>query len=219
MATPMSDRTKVEQRRPAPPGQTRPGRARTAVIEAAGRLFVERGYGATTIEEIAEAAGVSRAAVFTSIGTKPMLLKTAFDVALVGDDEPVSLAQRPRFLAIRAEADPRRCLELYAEMVTEIGGRLAPLNEAVRDAAGGDPDARYLWETQRAQRRQGAAGVIGDLADRGHLRDGLDREAAVDVVWLLSDPCLYQQLVLERAWTPERFQAWLTDTLRRQLLI
>ena len=214
----MSQRTRVEQPRRAPAAQRRPRTARVALIEAAGRLFAERGYDATTIEDIVEAAGVSRADLFTAVGTKPMLLKTAFDVALVGDDEPVSLAERPWFREIREESDPRRYVERYAAILTEIGGRLAALNEAVRDAAGGDPDARYLWETHRAQCRQGAADVVGDLAGRGRLREGLDREAAADVVWVLGDPGLYHQLVNQRGWTPERFQAWLADTLRRLLL-
>src|SRR5690349_1194060 len=129
---------------------------REAVIAAAGRLFVERGYAATSIEEIAAAAGVSRATVFTSVGGKASLLKTALDVAIVGDDEPIPLPERPRSKAIRAEPDPRRYLALYAELVTEMDGRLAGIHEAVRGAAGVDPDARALWESHLAQHRQGA---------------------------------------------------------------
>src|SRR5450759_2513013 len=79
---------------------------RLALLEAAGRLFAERGYVATSIEEIAEAAGVSRATVFTSVGGKPALLKAAYDVALVGDDEPVSMPDRPDSLRSKAEPDP-----------------------------------------------------------------------------------------------------------------
>jgi AcrR family transcriptional regulator len=190
---------------------------REAVIAAAGRLFTERGYAATSIEEIAAAAGVSRATVFTSVGGKPMLLKTALDVAIVGDDEPVALPERPRSKAIRAEPDPRKYLALYAELVTEIDGRLAGIYEAVRGAAGADPDARALWETHLAQHRQGAANVIGDLMRKGRLKAGLDPEAAADIVWLLG-PGTYHMLVHRRGWSPQRFQVWLTKTFISQLL-
>src|SRR5450759_1459871 len=78
---------------------------RLAVVQAAARLFIERGYVATSIESIAEAAGVSRATVFTSVGGKPVLLKKAYDIALVGDDVQVPLAERERSRAIRAEPD------------------------------------------------------------------------------------------------------------------
>src|SRR5207237_8937675 len=105
---------------------------RTAVIAAAARLYAEEGYAATSIEDIAAAAGVSRATVFTSVGGKATLLKTALDVAIVGDDEPIALPDRPRSKAIRAEPDPRRYLALYAELLTEIDGRLAGIHHAAR---------------------------------------------------------------------------------------
>src|SRR5438067_12428497 len=98
---------------------------REAVIRAASRLFVEKGYAATSIEDIAAAAGVSRATVFTSVGGKAKLLKTALDVAIVGDDEPVPLPDRPRSKAIRAEPDPRKYLALYAALITVYDGRQA----------------------------------------------------------------------------------------------
>ncbi len=187
------------------------------MIAAAARLFVDRGYAATSIEDIASAAGVSRATVFTSVGGKPKLLKTALDVAIVGDDEPQSLPDRPRSKAIRAEPDPRKYLALYAELVTEVFGRLAGIHEAVRGAAGVDQDARALWEAHLAQHRQGAANVISDLVRKGRLRTGLDQEAAADIVWLLG-PGTYHMLVNRRGWTPARFQAWLTETFISQLL-
>ena len=192
---------------------------RSAIIAAAGRLFAERGYVATSIDDIAAAAGVSRATVFNSVGGKPVLLKTAFDVAIVGDDAPVALPDRPRSREIRAEADPRRYLDLYAELLTEMGGRVASISEAVRGAAGADADARTLWEEHETQRRQGAANVVGDVLRKGGcLRKGLRGEEAADIVWALSDPGLYRRLVLRRRWRPERFQAWLARTLREQLL-
>src|SRR6266699_776842 len=190
---------------------------RGAVIAAAARLFTERGYAATSIEEIAAAAGVSRATVFTSVGGKAKLLKTALDVAIVGDDEPIALPERPRSKAIRAEPDPRKYLALYAELVTEIDGRLAGIHEAVRGAAGVDADARALWESHLAQHRQGAANVIGDLTRKGGIRPGLDPDLAADIVWLLG-PGAYYMLVHRRGWSPKRFQGWLAETFISQLL-
>jgi len=163
------------------------------------------------------AAGVSRATVFTSVGGKAKLLKTALDVAIVGDDEPIALPDRPRSKAIRAEPDPRKYLALYAELVTEMDSRMASIHEAVRGAAGVDPDARALWESHLAQHRKGAANVIGDLARKGGLRADLDPDTAADIVWLLG-PGTYHMLVHRRGWSPERFQAWLTATYISQLL-
>ncbi len=210
-------RVKTGYRSPLREAQAQATRA--AVIEAAGRLFAERGYVATSIDDIAAAAGVSRATVFNSVGGKPVLLKTAFDVAIVGDDLPVALPDRPRSRAIRAEPDPRRYLGLYAGLVTEMGARLAAVSEAVRGAAGADPDARRLWVEHETQRRQAAANVVGDVLRKGgRLRKGLGGEEAADIVWVLNDPGLYHHLVLRRGWKPRRYQAWLAETLQRQLL-
>ena len=65
---------------------------RRAIVAAASRLFVERGYGATTIDAVADAAGVSRKTVFTAVGGKVDLLKVALDWAVAGDDRPVAVA-------------------------------------------------------------------------------------------------------------------------------
>ena len=191
---------------------------RRTVIGAAARLFGERGYVATSVDDIAAAAGVSRATVFTAVGGKPVLLKTALDVAIVGDDEPVSLPDRPRSRAVQAEPDPSRYLALYAGIVTEIGGRAAAIYEAVRGAAGADTAARTLWLEHQAQRRQGGANVVSDVLGKSALRPGLKPDRAADIVWALNDPGLYRMLVHERGWSPAEFESWLAQTLQSQLL-
>ena len=67
---------------------------RRRIVDAGAELFVERGYVPTTIDAIAERAGVSRRTVFTSVGAKAAVLKLAFDWTLAGDDEPVAIADR-----------------------------------------------------------------------------------------------------------------------------
>lgn len=191
---------------------------RRTVIAAAARLFGERGYVATSIDDIAAAAGVSRATVFTAVGGKPVLLKTALDVAIVGDDEPISLPDRARSREVRAEPDPRRYLALYAGVVTEIGGRAAGIYEAVRGAAGADPGARALWVEHQAQRRLGGAHVVSDVLGKSALRPGLNPDRAADIVWALNDPGLYRVMVHGRGWSPAEFESWLAETLQRQLL-
>lgn len=202
----------------SPLRQRQAGSTRASIIAAAGRLFASQGYAATSVDDIAAAAGVSRSTVFTAVGGKPALLKRAFDVAIVGDDRPISLPERESSKAIRAEPDPRVYLGRYAALASEIGGRLARIAEAVRGAAGVDEDARRLWEEHLAQRRQGAANVVKDVLTKGgKLRSDLDSKSAADVVWVLNDPGLYFHLVLRQGWTPEQFQGWLTFVLQEIL--
>src|SRR5258705_11208909 len=84
---------------------------RLAIAAAAGRLFAERGYAATSIEEIAAAAGVGRATVFSSVGGKPELLKAAYRLAVRGPasaDTP--LGEQPRSRRISAKPDAPKLL-------------------------------------------------------------------------------------------------------------
>jgi AcrR family transcriptional regulator len=194
------------------------GQTRRAIIDAATLLFVRDGYGATSIEEIAEEAGVSRATVFKACGSKAALLKTAYDVALVGDDADVPLPLRPESIAIRAEPDPRRYLERYAGLIVEIGGRVAAIYEAIRGAASDDPDIRPVWDKIQGERRIGAAHVVADTASKGPLRASLDLEAAADLVWVLVDPGLFHMLVNGRGWSAERYAQWLGGALSHELL-
>jgi AcrR family transcriptional regulator len=191
---------------------------RAAIIDAATRLFMEQGYAATSVDAIAEAASVSRATVFATFGGKATLLKAAYDVALVGDDEPIPLPERPRSKAVQAEPDPARLLEGYAEICTDISGRLAPIYEVVRGAASADPEAREVWEKIQAERRIGGTNVVKLITARRALRRGLDREHAGDLVWVLNDAGLYYMLVHRQGWSPARFQTWLAETLKAQLL-
>jgi len=186
---------------------------RRTIVDAAARLFIEHGYGATTVDAIALAAGVSRKTVFTSVGGKTEALKLAIDWAIVGDDEPVPMLERPHIKAQMQEPDARRMLTAYARHVRETGARTAPLHEVVRAAAGLDEEIRALAEEGRAQRIRGMRVLAQHLADRGALKPGLTPAEAADVLWLLNDPGVYYRLVIEQHWDPDRYQDWLADSL------
>lgn len=191
---------------------------RVSVVGAASRLFVRDGYAVTSIAAVALEAGVSRATVFNSVGGKAALLKAAYDIATVGDNEPIPLPQRNEATAARLEPDPRRSIALYATMIANIGERLAPIYEVFRAAATGDPEIGALWRDIQAERLKGAHGYVGLLRDKGPLRPELDTASAGDIVWVLIDASLYHRLVIERGWNKAGFRTWLASTLETQLL-
>ncbi|HZU72841.1 MAG TPA: helix-turn-helix domain-containing protein [Acidimicrobiales bacterium] len=191
---------------------------RAAIIQAAADLFIQQGYLGTSVQAIADNAGVSRATVFNSVGGKLELLRAAFDVATVGDDEPVPLPQRPEALAVRAEPDPRKAVAGYAALVTGVSSRVAGIYEAFRCAAGVDPRVRVQWAQIQEERFGGAKGFVGILSAKGPLRDGLTPNDAADLVWVLIDASLFHRLVVERSWPTSDFQRWLAATMQAQLL-
>ena len=191
---------------------------RASIIEAAGDLFVELGYLGTSIQAIADRAGVSRATVFNSVGGKLHLLRAAFDVATVGDDEPIPLTQRREARAVLDEPDQRKAVGLYAVMVTGVSERVVGIYEVFRSAAGVDLEAREQWAQIQSERLGGAHGFVRILRTKGPLRKGLNAKRAGDVVWTLIDASLYQRLVVERGWTSKEFEHWLARRMTTELL-
>lgn len=193
--------------------------ARRRILEAAYGLFLERGYPGTTMAEVARAAGVSVETVYKSFGTKAALAKKLWDVTLVGDDQPVPLAQRPEFTAITAEPDPRRMLAGYAALGRVLLERLGPLlGVVVEGAQAGDPELRELVAMIERERLAGATRFVASLADRGLLRDGLGQDTARDVLWTLISFEVCRLLVDGRGWSLDRWERWLAATLADVLI-
>ncbi|ORV89322.1 DNA-binding protein [Mycobacterium interjectum] len=191
---------------------------RRLVLDAATRLFVERGYGGTSIDAIAEAAGVGRSTVFAAAGGKPWLLKTACDRAIVGDDEQVPFHERPEARKLFALADPAEILTGYAGLLSDAQRRVAAIYEVVRSAAGVEPEVGELWTELSRQRLTGAKEMATLLSRKQGLRSGLSVAQARDIIWVYNDPGLHHALVGTRGWSQTKYRAWLADTLKCQLL-
>lgn len=193
-------------------------RTRQAVLAAARALFIEQGYLATTVEQIAERAGVSKPTVFASVGSKRTLLKKLLDFALAGDEHPVAVAQRPWYQEAVNEPDPWGSLRLYARNVVGMHERSADLHEALRSGAAADKELEELWQASEDQRRIGATILVEALVRRGPLKTGLNRNTAIDVLWVLTSSDSFLRLVRVRGWTPKQYEKWLGDIFCDQLL-
>ena len=193
-------------------------RTRRAIVTAAHDLFLAQGYAATTIDGIAEAAHVSRRTVFNSVGGKAALLKLALDWAIVGDDEPIPLGDRPAIKAILAEPDPRKALMLWVQAVIDVAGRTAPLGEVLIAAADIDPAAAELLAEANRNRMLGATLFIQYLASLDGLAAGITEQRAAELCWALTDGHLYRLLVAQRSWSTADFSRWLSDSLAAALL-
>lgn len=191
---------------------------RRAVVAAAAELFTRCGYGGTTVEAVAETAGVSRKTVFTAVGGKLELLKTALDWAVAGDDEPSALADRDVMRRILAQTDPRLLIENWAGVLVEIDKRVGPLLGVLEAAAGADPAAQKLLQRSHRQRLSGARSIVARLVALNALKPGLTHREAADIAWLATDAVLHDRLVRIRGWSDRRFAKWLAQSLCLQLL-
>ncbi len=199
-------------------GQARTRLARRAVVDAAHRLFLDRGYGATTIEAISELSDVPAATVYRLFSSKRGILKALLDVSIVGDEDAVPMPQRPHVRALLADPDPAVQLGGFVAIAADVNARVAPIYLVLVSAAGADPEAAALLDELTSQRREGQRMVARSLARAGALRPDLRERDAVDVIHALMSPEVYRLLVLDRGWKPPRYEAWLTRLLVDQLL-
>lgn len=95
---------------------------RGAVLTAARALLAERGWAATGMRDVARSAGVSVETIYATFGSKVALLTAALDGAVVGDDEPVPLGERPVFRAMR-RGTPQERAGAAADLITDRRGR------------------------------------------------------------------------------------------------
>jgi AcrR family transcriptional regulator len=188
-----------------------------AVIEAASRLFVERGYHPTTISGIASEAGVAVQTVYNSIGAKRDVLAKVLDYAAAGEHAPT-----PAPAVVRAqtepERDPRTIIDQLVAFWHESRARTAPYYQVLRQAAALDPEIAEL-ERERAEDRLGSYRELADgLAQRHGLRDGLSIDDAAAIIHATGHPDLYRFLVLEQRWSTRRWAKWVQTTLQAALL-
>lgn len=194
------------------------GRTRTRVLAAARREFTEHGYAATSMQAIAEEAGVALDTVYASVGRKPELFRLLLETAISGEDHAIPAEQRDYVRRINAEPDAGRKLDIYARAIREIAPRFAPLVQVAREASAANPEIGALWQEISERRARNMRELARNLASTGELRADLTIDDAADVLWALNAPEFYTLLLRERGWNLDRFERWLAESWKRLLL-
>lgn len=192
---------------------------RRRVLDAAVRLFVERGYRSTTIESIAEAAEVSVETIYKRFGSKAGLLKAAREAAVADAPEPAEFFEFPAAPieeALRADTDPRVQLRTLAQFSARRLERLGPYHRMLRSAGAGDPELGDFIAADHTARRDRQRDNIRLIAKSGQLR--LRPDEAADTYSALANPDVYLLLTDQFGWTAERYRVWLVETAARLLL-
>ena len=181
---------------------------RIRIAQAARRLFGAQGYGATSIDAIAKDAGVATRTVYSAFGTKREILSLICDLWLT---EAGALERAQQVFAI---ADPVDRLSGAAGWLTNLysaGFDVVLIFEAATDES---PETKAFLRSKLAGRNEVMDAMIASLEP--HLRVPLKQAQAV--YRALAAPGVYQELVDESGWSPEEFQSFVADSLRRQLL-
>jgi AcrR family transcriptional regulator len=210
MTSPVKRRYDATRRRQAA------ARTRATILDAARELFTERGYTATPMTAIAERAGVALDTVYASVGRKPELARLLIETAISGTDQAVPAEQRDYVKAIQAAPDAETKIAIYAAAITAIAPRMTAVLAIVQQAGPAEPELAALWHEITERRAANMQRFVADLATVTALR--IDPGQAADVIWATNAAELYQLLVGQRGWSPQRYQQFLSDTWRRLLL-
>jgi AcrR family transcriptional regulator len=190
---------------------------RRRMLAAAGELFVERGYGATTLQDVATRAGVAVQTIYYTFGKKRTLLKELVDVTIAGDLEPVATMDRPWFRDALAAETAAAQLRAQVHGSRQVLERITPIIEVVNTAVAIDPEVAALWPRDSDPRYTVLAAAANTLVTKPGAREGVSAEHAADLLYALLSPELYRVLVRDRGWNPERWEQWVYDVLRSQL--
>lgn len=201
------------RRRYDAPGRRRQAEAtRQAIMQAARKLFAQRGYQATTLQAIAQEALVALPTVHAVFGSKAAILAAL--VKFAGADEDIRALARAAF----AEPDPKVQLHAAAHVIRLILERDADVIDLLWQAGGGDPDLAAVWRQSHGQQLARQGELLELLAQKGALKSHLTVQTATEIHWALSSPEVYRLLVGERGWTPQRYEDWLAETTAALLL-
>jgi AcrR family transcriptional regulator len=214
----MAENSRSKRRYTSTRRQSQAAETRRQIIAAAGKLFAERGYAGTTIEDIAREAGSAVQTVYATFGTKRAILTRLVELTVGGDEAAVPVLERPEPQAVRRETDQQRQLQVFAHGVTEILVRMSPIFEIMRTAAKTEPDIADLLRRLLEERLQNMIEFAGWVAANGALRDGLDVAAAGETVWMLTSAEVYRLLTVDRGWARDQYEQWVAATLMTLLL-
>ena len=191
---------------------------RMRILDAAQRLFAEKGYPASTVEAIAGAAGVAVDTVYAAFGSKRGVLRALLNVRVGGDEAELDLLARAGPQAVQREPDQRAQLAAFVADVSAIIERARPVDDIIRGAAAVDADIAAFRDENEDYRYRNMRQLVAWLAAKGPLRNGLTEDDAAAIVWAMTSPEVHGKLRVARTWSSERYTAWLRESLDRILL-
>ena len=210
MGVPVKGKTEAGLRREARALQTR-----QRIVDAGLRLFLAQGYLATTVQDIAQAAGVAPATIYQAFGSKAAVLAHGLDVSVVGDVDPVALLDRDWIRTARDEADLARRVQIVVGHAAGVAARTAALKEVMRDAAASAPEVRDLLREDTTRRQETQQALVGVLLQGADLRDGLTQDHAAATFFALVNSHSFQLIVGHLGWSLERWTNWLIEVIYR----
>lgn len=199
--------------------QAQANQTRRRILDAARKLFIERGYTGATAEAIAAQADVSPQTIYAIFKNKKKILVSLMNVSpATGVEDHTPLPQRPNVQAVAQEQDQGRQLQMFARVVANNLDQVAAVFEIMTDAARIEPDFDRIIQKLNKQRLEHMTLAVQQIAANGPFREGIGEIYARETVWTLTSGDVFLLLTRDRGWSKEDYAVWLEDMLIRALL-
>ncbi len=185
------------------------------MLEAARDLFIDPGFGATTMDQIAARAHVAVQTLYYTFRTKGQLLASVVEFVASGDVAPAPMIERAWFREALSSDSATRIIELVVENGSAIYASVAPLAEAIRTGQH-DPAFSAYWDSVNSGRKAGMGRMMARLAGLDALK--VDPARATDILAAIHSHETYRALVLDSGWTHTEYRQWAEHLLGSQLL-
>jgi len=184
--------------------QAQAAETRRRILDAARKLFMERGYAGATAEAIAAEANVSAQTIYAIFKNKKKMLVSLMNVSpTTGNEDHTPMAERPAVQAVSQEPDQRRQLQMFAQVVAGNLDQVAAVSEIMTDAAKVEPDFDRILQKLHKPRLEHMSLAVQQIAANGPFRAKINADYALNTIWTLTSPEVFLLLTRDRGWPKE----------------
>lgn len=185
---------------------------RARILESAKVLFQSKGFEGVKIEELAHEAGVSAPTIYALFQSKRGILRILMDEALPPEQHAALVAQ------VGQEQSAKARLAITAKIARQLYDAEQTQMDIFRGASLLAPELKKLEQEREQRRYERLQGGIARMVDEGVLAKGLNPSQAQDIFWAFTGRDMYRLLVIERSWSSDQYEQWLTQWLVKTLV-
>lgn len=185
---------------------------KSQILVAARRLFQKEGFDKVTISSIAKAAKVSMPTIYAIFKSKRGILQSLIDNAFPPGQFAALVEDSMH------EQSPKKRLTITSKLARQIYDAEKELMDILRGASVVAPEFKELEEEREQRRYERQGEYVKKLLKDKTLAKGLTLEKARDILWALTGRDLYRMLVVNKGWTSDEYEKWLSKLLIESLL-